>query len=84
MGPCRPWCRRSVTKDLLYYILRDFYRECLHHGRHRPNLAPQNTAIFYEEDKGDIEDEDDIVDDDDDSGMVMNADSTGDPEIKVD
>ena len=54
----------------------------MHHYLHRPNLAPQNTALFYEEE--DIEDEDDIVDDDDDSGMVMNADSTGDPEIKVD
>ena len=61
-----------------------FVTERLHHGLHGPNLAPRNTALFYEEEDEDIEDEDDIVDDDDDSGMVMNADSTGDPEIKVD
>ena len=68
----------------VYNIQKYFVTERLHHGLHGPNLAPRNTALFYEEEEEDIEDEDDIVDDDDDSGMVMNADSTGDPEIKVD
>ena len=54
-----------------------------HHGLHGPSLAQTNTTLFYEgeEDEDDDEDDDDI---DDENGMVMNADSTGDPEIKVD
>ena len=54
------------------YTISFIFTECLHCGLHRPNLAPRNTALFYEEEEEDIEDEDDIVDDDDDSGMVMN------------
>ena len=41
------------------------------------------TSTFYDEDSDD-EDDDLEEDDDNPSRLVMNADSTGDPEIKVD
>ena len=47
-------------------------------------MAPTNTTLFYEGEEDDHEDEEDDDDIDDEDGMVMNADSTGDPEIKVD
>ena len=61
-----------------------FLLERLHHGLHGPTLAPTNTTLFYEGEEDDDEDEEDDDDMDDEDGMVMNADSTGDPEIKVD
>ena len=63
---------------LRFFLYRNFFTlsfistERLHHGLFGPNLALGNTALFYEEEEGHIENEDDIVDDDYDSGMVMN------------
>ncbi len=44
------------------------------------------AALFYNDDdiEDDEDDEDEDEDDDEEDHLVMNADSTGDPEIKVD
>ena len=63
---------RELKIQVNVYVI-SFVTERLHHGLHGPNLAPRNTALFYEEEEEDIEDEDDIVDDDDDSGMVKHS-----------
>ena len=60
-------CDIRIEISKVYNVKKYFVTERLHHGLHGPNLAPRNTALFYEEEEEDIEDEDDIVDDDDDS-----------------